>query len=338
MCILRSTRSGGNRVFRLDHPVTLKEKPCDILTVGELLIDMISEAYDDAVNSNTYSRFFGGSAANLALNTNKLGLRSRVASAVGKDGFGAFLTRQLEQEGIPTDCIQVTEDATSIVVITKSRSTPQPIFYRGADFQLNFTPELEHAVKQTKIVHFSCWPISREPARSAVERAIDLAKSEGALVGFDPNYHPDIWSKGEDGAAYVKSIIGRVDVIKPSKDDADRLFGTDSPENHLSRFLDLGAKLVILTLGAEGILVSNGAETRRLDSIATEVVDVTGAGDAFWAGFYAGLVRRLSLMGSVAFGMEVSAYKLRHLGPVGRYPKEYRLAEISHGGEGLHEV
>jgi fructokinase len=335
---MNATASGGKRVFKLDHHIELKEKPNDILTVGELLIDMISEAYDDMVDCNTYNRFLGGSAANLALNTKKLGLRSLVASAVGRDGFGAFLLRQLEREGIPTDHIQLTDESTSMVVITKSRSTPYPIFYRGADFQLNLTPDLADAVKQSRIVHFSCWPISREPARSAVERVMDLAKSEGALVGFDPNYHPAIWSKGEDGAAYVKSIIGRVDVIKPSKDDADRLFGTDSPENHLARFLDLGAKLVIFTMGADGILVSNGAETLRLDSVATEVVDVTGAGDAFWAGFYAGLVRGLSLIGSVEFGMEVSAYKLRHLGPVSRFPKEYRLADVSYGGERLHEI
>ena len=324
-------------MFKLDRPIKLKERPNDILTMGELLIDMISEAYDDMVDCNTYNRFLGGSAANLALNMKKLGLRPLVASAVGRDGFGAFLLRHLKREGIPTDHIQLTDESTSMVVITKSRSTPRPIFYRGADFRLNFTPDLADAVKQSRIVHFSCWPISREPARSAVEQAIDLAKSEGALVGFDPNYHPAIWSKDEDGAAYVKSIIHRADVIKPSKDDADRLFGTDSPENHLARFLDLGAKLVIFTMGADGILVSNGAETLRLDSIATEVVDVTGAGDAFWAGFYAGLVRGLSLVGSVEFGMEVSAYKLRHLGPVSRFPKEYRLAEISYGGERLHE-
>jgi len=320
-------------LFELDHHVTLAEKPYDILTVGELLIDMISETYDDAVNCSTFTRFFGGSAANLALNTKKLGLRSLVASAVGRDGFGTYLLQQLEKEGIPTDQIQLADESTSMVVITKSRTTPQPIFYRGADFRLDFTPGLARAVRQSRIVHFSCWPISREPARSTVERAIELAKSEGALVGFDPNYHPSIWSKGEDGAAYVKSVIGRVDVIKPSKDDADRLFGADTPDNHLSRFLALGAKLVILTLGAEGILVSNGNETLRMDSIPTEVVDATGAGDAFWAGFYAGLVKGLVLKESVKLGMEVSAYKLRHLGPVSRFPEEYRLTRFPSGGE-----
>jgi len=319
-------------VFKLDQQVSFQEKPNDILTVGELLIDMISDAYDDAVDCNTYSRFFGGSVANLALNTKKLGLRSLVASAVGRDGFGTFLLRQLEREGMPTDCIQSVDEATSMVVITKSRTTPQPIFYRGADFRLRFTPNLARAVKQSKIVHFSCWPLSRQPARSAIEQMIDLARSEGALIGFDPNYHPTIWDKGEDGAAYVKSVIGRVDVVKPSKDDADRLFGKDTPERHLARFVELGAKLVILTLGADGILVSNGHENLQLDSIETEVVDATGAGDAFWAGFYAGLIKGLSVTEAIRFGMEVSAYKLRHLGPVRHFPDVFLVTQPSHGG------
>lgn len=322
-------------MFKLDRNIALPEKEHDILTVGELLVDMISDTYDDAVHCDTYHRFFGGSTGNLAMNTKKLGLRSLVASAVGRDGFGRYLLEQLEKEGIPTDCIQLTDEATSMVVVTKSRSTPQPIFYRGADYQLTFTPDLERAVQQSKIVHFSCWPLSREPARSTVENIILLARKEHMLIGFDPNYHPGIWTRDEDGASYVKSIISLADVIKPSKDDADRLFGPDTPERHLERFLELGAKLVILTMGADGILLSNGMDVMRLDSVETEVVDATGAGDAFWAGFYAGVVRGLPLAEAVRFGMDVSAYKLRHLGPVRAFPEEFRMPRPRKGGDAL---
>lgn len=309
-------------MLSLDSRATFSDKPNDVLAIGELLIDMISEDYDDALNCDKYQRYFGGSVANLAMNVKKLGLNSQVVSAVGKDSFGAFLLQQLEQEGISTDYIQASDASTSMVVVTKSRNTPTPIFYRGADYQLHITPELEQAVKQSKILHFSCWPISREPARSTIEQAIALARKEGTMVGFDPNYHPDIWSSGEDGRDYVKSIIRQVDVIKPSLDDADRIFGEDRPENHLATFLDLGAKLVILTLGADGALVSNGTEKIHLESVATDVVDTTGAGDAFWSGFYAGIARGRSVLEAVQYGMEISAYKLKHVGPVQRFPDQ----------------
>lgn len=307
-------------MLRFDSRATFIDKPNDVLAIGELLIDMISEDYDDALNCDRYYRYFGGSAANLALNVKKLGLKSRVVSAVGKDSFGTFLLQQLEKEGIPTNDIQMSEQSTSMVVITKSRQTPTPIFYRGADYQLHYTPELAVAVKQSKIVHFSCWPISRQPARSTIEKVIALAREEGTMIGFDPNYHPAIWNHDEDGRAYVKTMISQVDVIKPSQDDADRIFGEDTPENHLARFLDLGAKLVILTLGADGALVSNGTDEVHLESVATDVVDATGAGDAFWSGFYAGIAKGLSVLDAVNHGMKISAYKLKHVGPVQQFP------------------
>lgn len=319
-------------MLRLEDRITFHDQSTDVLAIGEMLIDMISEQYDDAVNSGTYHRFFGGSAANLAMNLKKLGLSARVASAVGKDGFGTYLLRQLEQAGVPTDCIQLTDHSTSLVVVTRSRATPSPIFYRDADFQLSFVPQLEQAVKQSKIVHFSCWPISRDPARTTVEKVIAASRREGVLVGFDPNYHPNIWNKGEDGTTYVKSIISQADVIKPSQDDADRLFGKDTPENQLAKFLDLGAKLVILTLGADGAIVSNGSERVKLDSVATNVVDATGAGDAFWSGFYAGLIRGLAVIDAIKFGMEVSAYKLKHVGPVDDFPGTFQLKQIQQSG------
>lgn len=302
-------------MLKLNECVPLRDKPHDLLAVGEMLVDMVSELEDDAVNSGVYHRLYGGAAANLALNARKLGLRPLVASAVGNDGFGDYLLRTLAAQGIPTDLIQRAEEATSMVVVTKSRTRPVPIFYRGADHRLSLSPELEEAVRQSSIVHFTCWPISMPTSRATVEKVLERARAEGVLIGFDPNYHPSIWNRGEDGAAYVRSVIGQADVIKPSEDDAARLFGEDTPENQLAKFLELGPRLVILTLGQEGALVSNGSETVRLDSVAEEVVDATGAGDAFWSGFYAGLLHRLTVLEAVKLGMETSACKLKQLGP-----------------------
>mgnify|MGYP001165975165 CR=1 FL=1 len=300
--------------------IPLQNKSIDLLAVGELLVDMISETYDDVVDSDTYHKFLGGSAANIAMNAKKLGLRSQVVSAVGNDGFGTFLIRKLQEAGVPTHGVQRTPHPTSLVVVTKSKATPVPIFYRGADYHLSFTPQLEQAVIDSKIIHFSCWPLSMPSSRSTIERVLELARKHNTLIGFDPNYHPMIWNEGEDGVAYVKSVIGKTDIIKPSEDDAERLFGKDTPERQLEKFLRLGAKWVILTLGKAGAIVSNGSETMKIASAATDVVDTTGAGDAFWAGFYAGIVKGFSFKDAVMLGMKVSAFKLKHLGPVASFP------------------
>lgn len=300
----------------------------DILTVGELLIDMISAEYDETVECNTYHKFFGGSPSNIAMNVGKLGIHTLVASAVGEDGLGTFLINHLQNAGIDTSCVQRVNDSTSMVVVTKSQSTPIPIFYRGADYHLAYTPRLEEALLNSKILHFSCWPISMLPARQTIEKVIEKARANDILIGFDPNYHPMIWKKGEDGVEYVKSMIGKVDIVKPSEDDAERLFGKDTHEHQIEKFLKLGAKLVIMTLGKDGALISNGVEMLKLNTFATDVVDTTGAGDAFWSGFYTALVKGFTIREALNIGFAVSAYKLKHTGAVVSLPKLEVIKEL----------
>ena len=299
-----------------DLPLPLRAADTDVLTVGELLIDMIATEYEGEGGGNGYERHFGGSPANIAMNCRHLGLRSRMACCVGQDGMGDFLVRHLEAAGLDGPLVQRCDAATSMVVVTRSKGTPVPIFYRDADFQLAFTPQLEAAVRNARIVHFSCWPISRVPARQTVLRVLDAAREAGALVGFDPNYHPAIWARGEDGIAFVRDIIGRADVVKPSEDDAARLFGPGTPDVQLERFLSLGAKRVVMTMGKEGVLASDGHTTERYAAIDAEVVDTTGAGDAFWSGFYAGSATGLSMREAIRTGLAVSALKLGKVGAV----------------------
>lgn len=315
-------------MFKFEDKIEFQNKKNDILTVGELLIDMISADYDDDFECNTYNKFFGGSPSNIAMNVKKLGINSLVASAVGKDGLGRFLINHLKESNIDTSCIQQVDYSTSMVLVTKSKSTPVPIFYREADYHLEYTSKLEEALKNSKIVHFSCWPISRMPVRETIERVIEEARKNDVLVCFDPNYHPMIWQKGEDGASYVKSIISKVDIVKPSEDDAERLFGKDSNENQIDKFLKLGAKLVIMTLGKDGAIASNGVETIKFNTLATEVADTTGAGDAFWSGFYAAIIKGYTIKEALRLGFAVSAYKLKFTGAVVNLPKLEEIKEI----------
>ncbi|WNF38485.1 PfkB family carbohydrate kinase [Bacillaceae bacterium IKA-2] len=174
-------------MLTFDQEIQFSNKRNDILTIGELLIDMISADYDENFECNTYHKFFGGSPSNIAMNVKKLGSNSQVAAAVGNDGFGKFLINQLTNASIDTNCIQQFDYATSMVVVTKSKNSPVPIFYRQADYQLAYTREIEEALMNSKIVHFSCWPISKMPARDTIEKVIKVAREKNLLIGFDPN-------------------------------------------------------------------------------------------------------------------------------------------------------
>ncbi|PJI07565.1 MULTISPECIES: carbohydrate kinase family protein [Clostridium] len=315
-------------MIKFDDSIKFKNKENDIITIGELLIDMISADYGENFECSTYNRFFGGSPANIAMNVKRLGINSIIASSVGKDGLGKFLLNHLKKCEMDTSYIQEVDYSTSMVVVNKSKNSPIPIFYRDADYHLNYDLKLKEVLKKSKIIHFSCWPISRLPVREAIEKIIEEAAKNEMVICFDPNYHPMIWEKGEDGVAYVKSIINKVDIVKPSEDDAERLFGKDTYENQIQKFLELGAKLVIMTLGKDGAIVSNGVETIKFKTMASEVVDTTGAGDAFWSGFYAAIVKGYTIREALNLGFAVSAYKLKYLGAVVDLPKLEEIKAI----------
>jgi fructokinase len=314
------------QVFLLNKNISLVNSDNDVLAIGELLIDMVGalNPYGDI----TYHQFFGGSPANIAVNTSWLGIKSLVCATVGKDRLGGFLKETLENAGVDTTYIRTVPDATSMVVLNQSNGTPSPIFYRAADYKIEHNQELESAVAKSKIIHFSTWPLTLSPAKESIVHVLGLARKHGVLVCFDPNFHPTLWQNPQEGKEFVKSIIGHTDIIKPSEDDAERLFGRDTHEAQIKKFLKLGAKLIIMTLGKDGLIVANANEMLKLPSLAKEVANTTGAGDAFWAGFYTATVKGHSIKEACNCGSAASAFKLKHLSSIAKLPNFEKLKEM----------
>lgn len=315
-------------MFSFDNKLNFNNKQIDVFTIGELLVDMISNDYDDNFDCNQYTKHFGGSPANIAMNIKKLGGNAAISSSVGNDGLGDFLINHLKSNNIDTSYINKVNNSTSMVLVSKSKSTPVPIFYRGADYNIDYDDNIDYALKNCKIVHFSCWPISQENSRKTIEKVIDTARKNNILIGFDPNYHEMIWEKNHDGLEYIKNLVSKVDIIKPSEVDSERIFGPDTPEKQVKKFIDLGAKLVIMTLGKDGAIVTNGVETLKFKTLATEIVDTTGAGDAFWSGFYTGLTKSYALKDSLNLGFATSAFKLKYVGAITNLPTIEEIKNI----------
>ena len=315
-------------MFNFNNVVKFENKRFDVFAIGELLVDMISDDYDADNSCNKYSRYFGGSPANITMNIKRLGGNPIISASVGNDRLGEFLINNLKKNNINTDFINKVNNSTSMVLVTKSKETPLPIFYRSADYNLEYNEDIGSILKNSKIVHFSCWPISQKKSRKVIEKVIEEARKNNVLIGFDPNYHEMIWEEGHDGIEYIKNLIGKLDIIKPSEVDAERIFGPDTPENHVDKFIQCGAKLVIMTLGKHGAIVSNGTETIKFKTLATEVVDTTGAGDAFWGGFYTALTSNYPLKEALNIGFATSAFKLKNVGAIAELPSIEELKTL----------
>ena len=315
-------------MFNLNNVVKFENKRFDVFAIGELLVDMISDDYDADNSCNKYSRYFGGSPANITMNIKRLGGNPIISASVGNDRLGEFLINNLKKNNINTEFINKVNNSTSMVLVTKSKETPLPIFYRSADYNLEYNEDIGSILKNSKIVHFSCWPISQKKSRKVIEKVIEEARKNNVLIGFDPNYHEMIWEEGHDGIEYIKNLIGKIDILKPSEVDAERIFGPDTPENHVDKFIQCGAKLVIMTLGKDGAIVSNGTETIKFKTLATEVVDTTGAGDAFWGGFYTALTSNYPLKEALNIGFATSAFKLKNVGAIAELPSIEELKTL----------
>ena len=315
--------------FQLDKPINLSDSKIDLLAVGEVLVDLISqEEADTFLEADAFERYFGGSPANIAMNLARLGKKSALISRVGFDGLGEYLLKRLEKAGVITDAISVDKNNnTTVIMVTRSRKSPKFIAYRGAEKFIDSDEINDRDISRSKIIHLSTFALSAPESRRAIEKIIKIARDQKKIISLDPNYRPQLWEGTGDGIEYIKDLLSKIDIIKPSLDDAEALFGKGTTEDYIKLFHESGCKLVILTQGADGLIVSTGDEIKHFDSLATEVVDTTGAGDAFWSGFYTGISSGYNLKLAIQLGNSVAAEVIKEVGAIVDLTDEKNLIE-----------
>jgi len=298
----------------------MPETDIDLLAIGEILIDFIStEKAGSLRQASAFQRLQGGSPANLAVNLSRLGKRAALLAKMGAGAFGQFLKGEMERSGVICDYLLLDPGVqTSLVFVSRTSGTPDFEPYRSGDYQL--TPENvpEQAVQRARLLHTTTWPLSRQPGRSAVLQAFQLARQLGKMASIDPNYSPKVWPDQQDALRTLEEIYAYVTLTKASLDDAGRLFGIGgTPESYIRRFHDLGPETVVFTLGKEGSLLSQrGGPLFHLPARPVQVVDATGAGDSYWAGFLTALLDGEPPERCLRFAREVAELKLQTLGPL----------------------
>lgn len=292
----------------------------DLLAIGETLIDLISEqTVSSLTEANNYTRFVGGEVTNVALNVARLGGRVTMVGCAGDDGFGHYLRRQLNLANINTEYLHLTTQApTTVVVNARQTMTPDFIICRGADAYIGSADEYLAAIKTSRVVHTSAFALSRNPARTTILHALKVARQHGCLVSLDPNYHPRIWPDVADLPGVLQQAYQFAHIAKPSLDDCQRLFGTDlSPMACVERFLSWGPEIVALTMGPQGVLLATATGSRvHIKPGDVAVIDVTGAGDAFWAGLLIALLDGYTPDEAACVGQMVAEAKIGTVGPV----------------------
>jgi len=243
-------------------------------------------------------------------------------SRVGKDEFGEYLTEILEKEGVNLDCLQHDqEEGTPIIFVNKSKETPSWLAYRGADINIEITEKIYNKIDNSSVFFTGSFILSKNPARANAIKAVEHAVKKNKLFAFDPSFRAILWPEGNKGSEIIRELLAQADFIKPSLDDAYHLYGQDHPENYLKKYHNNGAKIVILTLGKDGLLLSDGKnEPVHIPVFSEKVVDVTGAGDSFWSGFLTGILKGLPIIEAAKLGNAVAAFKIQGVGALSSVP------------------
>ena len=264
----------------------------EITTIGEVLIDLTQTGVNGQ-NVPVFAANPGGAPANVAVAAARLGASAAFIGKVGRDGFGAYLTGVLTENGVDASGVRADETPTTMAVVTVAPGGERSFrFVRGADALLTEGEVDTALVEGAKILHFGSVSLTAEPARSATLFAARHAREHGVLVSYDPNYREALWPDREEAVARMCAPLPLADVLKLSDEELPLLTGTDDPAEGTRRLADRGVSLVLLTLGGEGAFWRWQGKTGLVPGVATAVADTNGAGDTFLGAVLSRLVRR----------------------------------------------
>ncbi|RXZ83855.1 carbohydrate kinase [Paenibacillaceae bacterium] len=281
----------------------------EVLCLGELLIDFVSvDADHSLIDSSGFHKAPGGAPANVAAGLAKLGRRAGFIGKVGQDPFGEYLKQVLEQAGVDVSGMAYDAESRTTLSFVANRSTGERdcMFYRNPGADLQLTPEDldEAAFAESLIFHFGSVSLAGEPARTATLHGLELAKRHGLLVSYDPNLRLNLWDSESRAREEIRAVFRHADVVKISEEEMTFITGYNTLEESALDILNQGPRLVVVTRGEEGCYYTDGQVSGSFPGHPTNVVETTGAGDAFVAGLLAKLLERRARTGQFELAVD----------------------------------
>jgi fructokinase len=267
----------------------------DIVCLGELLVDMFpAELGRRLIDVSAFRPKPGGAPANVAVAAARLGAHSAFIGKVGDEAFGHHLADILRQEGVEVRGVRYDSEARTgmAFIAMPDENTAEFVFYRnpGADMRLQADELDRELLQEARALHFGSLSLGQEPSRSATLEAARIAREGGALISFDVNYRPTLWSSPQEAYDRVMTTISYANLLKVNDVELALLAGSEDLDAASKVLLEMGPDLCVVTLGPEGsyFRVAEGGE--YVPPFKVQAVDAVGCGDAFVAGLLCQLV------------------------------------------------
>ena len=305
-----------------------------ILCVGLMVCDLLIKPVTretlsaDSAKAEAIRMLVGGDAFNVASNLSALGTETTLYSAVGEDAFGAFALDYAEKLGVSTQWIKTTDGPTSVTaVLIHPDGERSFVVQRGASHELKERQISDDLLRQYNLLYIGSACGIPGLDGEGLTKLLHRAKVLDCKTAMDITGNPTRRS-----AAQLLPALPNLDFFLPSAYEAMDLSGRDSPGKAADYFHEKGVPVVAVKMGGQGALLSAGGKQEVFPAYEGPVVDTTGAGDAFVAGFLAALSRGESLPGCVQIGNGAGAKCVERLGSSGTLPAYQELISFT----GLH--
>lgn len=291
--------------------------PVDVLCVGLVNVNLLMGPLDERVFVRDVtlipgvSMIPGGDAVNEAVVLARLGNRAGVAGKVGLDGFAEIAIQSLKAEGL--DLSRLVPDSmtsTSVcAVLFRPDGRRHFISHRGANETLSISDLSPSALDGVRVLNIgSMFALKALDGEGAHELLIQ-ARASGIITSADMK--ADTYGIGYER---IRKSMSLLSYFLPSYDEAKYLSGESDPERMAHRFLSDGARRVVIKLGADGCYCAGQGESFYVPGFKVPVVDTTGAGDNFVAGFLHGVLRNFSFEDCALLGCATGAVSVGMVG------------------------
>lgn len=286
--------------------------------IGVLVVDALSgplrhypvPKVTPQVNTRSIKFLAGGGAANTGSALSQLGIPVAIFSKVGADMNGKFLLAELQRHGAEVSHVRESAKDSTPFTFVGIHPSGDRSFIHTLGCNLSFSlKDLDLAVLyDCKFLLYQDMWVLPKLDRPAAAKILAGAQKHGVITLLD-----ECFGLGPDRVAF-EAALPYCDVVLPSYDDMRFIYPGLKPASVVARLRQQGARRVVLKLGPKGCLVANEKDTFHLPSVATEILDTTGAGDCFDAGFIAGLVNRRSDVDAARIGSLTAAACIRNVG------------------------
>jgi 5-dehydro-2-deoxygluconokinase len=286
--------------------------PFDVLTMGRIGVDIYPLQVGVSLRAvETFGKYLGGSATNVAVAAARYGRRSAVITRTGQDPFGEYLHDALRKFGVDDRYVTAVPGLPTPVTFCEIFPPDHfPIYF----YRYPKAPDLEiaadeldlDAIRAARVFWVTVTGLSQEPSRGATLHALE-ARARAGITVLDLDYRPMFWSSREEARTWVQRALPHVTVAVGNLDECDTAVGEREPRAAAQALRDRGVEVVVVKQGPKGVLARDDHGEVEVPPVPVEVVNGLGAGDAFGGALCHGLLAGWDLERVMRFGNAAGA-------------------------------